>query len=141
MDENVGVYVGIVINGSYGGLYVSTNLLELLGIDTTLDEDSIALRTHPKLVKYIEDNDCSECDGLEHAHVEYIPKKAIDLGAVNINEYDGNESVSIDEFKMRIYRSLKTICEMEELIKLLPECEHKKLLHQKIKELRKELGL
>ena len=132
----------IVINGNYGGLSVPTPVFELLGIDPTsyYHFNSIELRTHPKFVDFIKNNkNCKNYAGLCDAYVEYIPKEAFDAEAVIINEYDGSESVSIDASKMRIYRSRKPICEMEELIKVLSECETKKLLQQKIEELCKEL--
>jgi hypothetical protein len=135
---------GIVINGNYGGLSVPTPVFRLLGIEPTsyYDFNSIELRTHPKFVDFIENNkNCKNYDGLRDAYVEYIPKEAFDAEAVIINEYDGSESVSIDESKMSIYKSRKTMCEIKELIKDLPECENKELLQQKIEELCKKLKI
>tara|TARA_A100001011_G_C13627776_1_gene562720 strand:+ start:136 stop:534 length:399 start_codon:yes stop_codon:yes gene_type:complete len=93
-------FIEIVINTSYGGFTVPRDLLIHVEAESQYDT-SLKVRTHPTLVNYAKTN-------RSDLEVFKIPKDLFDASVslgwhrfFQIDEYDGNESLTIrhDDFK------------------------------------------
>lgn len=130
-------FTGIVLNGDYGGINFPPDVLETLGFPLDIPQDSIEFRTDKRIVEFVEgltkscDCDCDSDeskerpDGLRYAYVEIVTASAILADALTIKEYDGLESIDINEAKIKIYESKQRSTEMYAKLQKLPESDSK----------------
>ena len=127
--------VGIVLNGSFGGFSISDYAVKKLGINDDSSKDDVADikeesdddsslrgneidRFNPALVKLVEDeNEDGKINGSSaRLYVEYIPFEYYEPALLDgyswdgeyfrVEEYDGAESIVLNEDKMNIIKLL-----------------------------------
>lgn len=148
--------VEIVFNYTFGGFIIPKEILKYCEISETDDSCGWNLRTNKKLVEIIKKiknkdkeqiikilqtdfniniDDLYEISHLNSLDIKSIPKDVYDMGAISYREYDGLESISINEpmYNVQLARNkltdlileindINTKKKLQEIYDLLPLC-------------------